>query len=142
MPGAAGRGFPPGERDLRPDPGPELGFGDARRALGAPLDQIERHGDPGLPGGNSRFLVLEFAELVNQRRPVIAQRRFINAAVVRSAVKAGGAVVVVGAVDGEWGRGEQAGGVRHRHTESGAASGAAAGCPNHFGPLIAVHDPS
>ncbi|MDQ0850036.1 hypothetical protein QFZ65_001974 [Arthrobacter sp. B3I9] len=152
VPGAAGRGFAPGERDLRPDPGSELSFGNARRALGAPLDQIEGHGDPCLPGGDGRFLVLKFAELVDQRRPVIAQRRFINAAAVpsavktggaavRSAVNAGGAVVVVVAVDGEWGRGGQTGGVHHRAACGATGSSVVACCPNHFGHLLAVHEP-
>ena len=62
---AFGGGFAPGEGDLRADPGPELLGGDALAGLGAALEQVERHGEAGLFGRHGRFLVLEFADPVD-----------------------------------------------------------------------------
>ena len=54
-PAALGGGFAPGQGDLRTDPGPELLGGDPGGGLGAALEQVERHGEPGLFGGTRRI---------------------------------------------------------------------------------------
>ncbi|MCU1554606.1 MAG: hypothetical protein JWM13_2092, partial [Arthrobacter sp.] len=65
-PGAAGRGFPPGEGDLRADPGAKLGRRDTRCALGPALGQVESDRDPGLQRGRGGLQVLQLPELVHQ----------------------------------------------------------------------------
>ena len=67
-PAALGGGFVPGQGDLRADPGPELLRGDPGGGLGAALEQVEGHGEPGLLGGRGALLVLEFPDPVDDPR--------------------------------------------------------------------------
>ena len=64
-PAAFGRGFAPGEGDLRAGPGPEPLRGDSRGSLLAALEQIKSHGEPGLFGGQGGFPVLQFPDPVD-----------------------------------------------------------------------------
>ena len=65
-PAALGRGFAPGEGDLRADPGPELGRGHPGVGLFAALQQIERDGQTCLTGSQGRFRVFQLTDLADQ----------------------------------------------------------------------------
>ena len=65
QPAAPGRGFAPGQGDLRPDAGAELLRRDPGGGLGAALEQIEGHREAGLFGGQRGFPVLQLPDPVN-----------------------------------------------------------------------------
>ena len=69
-PAALGRGFAPGQGDLRADPGPELGRGHPGVGLFTALDQIKGDGQPCLPGRQGRLLVFQGPDFSNQLRTV------------------------------------------------------------------------
>jgi hypothetical protein len=71
--GAAGRGFVPGEGDLRGDVLAPLCCGDSKVGLGAALGGIEGHSDPGLHSRDGRFQLLQPAQLVDQPGTVSGQ---------------------------------------------------------------------
>ena len=64
-PAAPGRGFAPGQGDLRADPGAELLGRDPGGGLFAALEQVEGHGEPGLFRGRGGLPVLQFPDPVN-----------------------------------------------------------------------------
>ena len=66
-PAALGGGFVPGEGDLRADPGTELLRGDPGVGLGAALEKVERHGEPGLLRGRGALLVFQFPDPIDDR---------------------------------------------------------------------------
>ncbi|SDK70368.1 hypothetical protein SAMN04487916_102223 [Arthrobacter sp. ov407] len=124
QPAALGRGFAPGQGDLRADPGTEPLRRDPCGGLLAALEQVERNGDPGLQGGFGGFQVLELAELVNHPGAVRGQRdsgqhsrhvRDYRPWIARA---------------------------RGRTAPGATEASVAVSCRNHFGPLIAVHSSS
>ena len=69
-PAAAGGGFPPGQGDLRADPGAELRRRHTGVGLFAALEQVEGDGQTRLTGGQGRFSVFQGPDLSNQTRTV------------------------------------------------------------------------
>ena len=69
-PAAAGGGFPPGQGDLRADPGPELGRGHPGVGLVAALEQVEGDGQTGLTGRQGGLPVFQGPDFSNQPRTV------------------------------------------------------------------------
>ncbi len=70
-PSALGRGFAPGQGDLRADPGSRARpAGIPGVGLFAALDQVEGDGQAGLTGSQGRLLVLQGPDLSNQARTV------------------------------------------------------------------------
>ena len=67
-PAALGGGFPPGQGDLRADPGPELGRRHPGVGLFAALQQVEGDGQTGLTGSQGGLLVFQGPDLSNQAR--------------------------------------------------------------------------
>ena len=67
-PASFGRGFAPGEGDLRAGPGPELFRGHPGVGLFAALEQVEGDGEAGLVGGRGGFQVFQVPDLVNSAR--------------------------------------------------------------------------
>ena len=67
-PSAAGRGFPPGQGDLRADPGSQLRGRHPQVPLFAPLEQIEGDGQAGLTGSQGRLPVFQGPDFSNQMR--------------------------------------------------------------------------
>jgi hypothetical protein len=64
-PAAPGRGFAPGQGNLRADPGAELLGRDPEPGLFAALEQVEGHGEPGLFRGRGGLPVFQFPDPVN-----------------------------------------------------------------------------
>ena len=65
-PAALGRGFAPGQGDLRADPGPELGRRHPGVGLFTALQQIERDGQTCLTGSQGGLSVFQVPDLSNQ----------------------------------------------------------------------------
>jgi hypothetical protein len=65
-PSTAGRGFAPGQADLRRDPGAQFGRRHAGLGLRPALQQIERHGDPGLQRRSRGLQILQLPQLLDQ----------------------------------------------------------------------------
>ncbi|CAH0281691.1 hypothetical protein SRABI26_03963 [Arthrobacter sp. Bi26] len=65
-PAAPGRGFAPGEGDLRADPGAEFLGRDPGGGLLVALEQVEGGGVPGLPGCHGGLQVLQVPDFVDQ----------------------------------------------------------------------------
>ncbi len=125
-PASFGRGFAPGEGDLRADPGAEFLGRDPCGTLLAPLEEIEGNGEPGLLGGHSGFPVFQFPDPVNDPGGVRGRR---EGGLLTGGGGEGRAAVVCARSGGR--------------TAPGAAEASlAVSCRNHFGPLIAVHESS
>jgi hypothetical protein len=65
QPGPAGRGFTPGQRDLRPHTLAQFIRRDPRRGLRAALADVEPHRDPGLQRGRGGLQILQIPHLIN-----------------------------------------------------------------------------
>ncbi|MCB5291637.1 hypothetical protein BJQ90_01063 [Arthrobacter sp. SO3] len=67
---AAGRGFPPGQGDLRAGPGTQLRRRHPKVPLFAALEQVKGHGQTGLTGSQGRLSVFQGPDFRNQARTV------------------------------------------------------------------------
>ena len=67
---AFGRGFAPGQGDLRGNPGPEVRRRHPGVGLFAALEQVEGDGQTGLAGGQGRLSVFQGPDFSNQARTV------------------------------------------------------------------------
>ena len=70
-PAALGGGFPPGQGDLRADPGAQLRRGHPGVGLVAALEQVEGDGQTRLAGGQGRLSVFQGPDFSNQTRTVL-----------------------------------------------------------------------
>ena len=128
-PAAPGRGFAPGQGDLRADPGAELLGRDPGRGLFAALEQVEGHGEPGLFRGRGGLPVFQFPDPVNDPGTVRGRTpKPSGPAASRPATSEKAASAVPG--------------MAAASLRGAAEAGVAVSCRSHFGPVIAVHEPS